>query len=132
MAPSRAERRTRNRRSCSLYLQLVNIRTGEPMGSLTDISLDGFRLESTRPIPLQVEFIFRLDVPHEICDRPCIKLMARSRWCKPDPIDSRLFDVGFEITGLDAGDVHILRQVIERYGSSMISGNSDMGYLWGK
>jgi PilZ domain len=132
MAPSRAERRTRNRRSCSLYLQLVNIRTGEPMGSLTDISLDGFRLESTRPIPLQVEFIFRLDVPHEICDRPCIKLMARSRWCKPDPIDSRLFDVGFEITGLDAGDVHALRQIIEKYGSSTTGANFNAGYLWGK
>ena len=132
MAPSRGDRRNRERRSCSLYLQFLNYRTGELIGSLADITADGFRLESTRPIPLQVDFVFRIDVPREICTRPYIKVTARSRWGKRDLIDARLYHTGFEIVGIDASDVQAMQRIIERYGSSATGIDSSFSYMWGK
>jgi hypothetical protein len=132
MAPSRRERRNRERRSCSLYLRFLNYRTGELIGSLADISAEGFRLESTRPIPLQVDFIFRIDVPREISARPYIKVMARSRWGKPDMVDPRLYQTGFEIVGIDASDVQAMARIIERYGSSATGVDSSISYMWGR
>jgi hypothetical protein len=132
MTPSHRERRTRDRRSSSLYLQFVNVKTGELVGSLADISLDGFRLESTRPIQLQVNFVFRVDVPREVCERPYIQVTARSRWGKPDPIDGRLYHTGFEIVSIDAGDERAVEQIIARYGSSANGIDSKIGDIWGK
>ncbi len=37
---------------------MVNYQTQEPVGSLADISADGIWLESTRPVPLQRDFLF--------------------------------------------------------------------------
>ena len=71
------------------------------MGDLADISRDGFLLESSKPIPLNVEFAFRIELSAEISTKPSIVLTARSRWSRPDPIDGRLYDVGFEITNID-------------------------------
>jgi hypothetical protein len=132
MAPTRGERRNRERHSCSLYLQFLNYRTGELIGSLADISADGFRLESTRPIPLQVDFVFRIDVPPEICPRPYIKVMARSRWGRPDLIDARLYHTGFEIVGIDASDIQAMQRIIERYGSKATGIDSSISHMWGR
>jgi hypothetical protein len=119
MTPPRRERRNRERRSSSLYLQFVNQRTGQLIGDMADISAGGFRLESIRPIQPHMQFAFRIDVPPGISGQPFIKLVARSLWCRPDPLDSRLYDAGFEILSVDPGDRHALEMVIERYGSRM-------------
>ena len=132
MTPSGKDRRSRERRSCSLYLQFFNARTGDLAGCLADISSEGFRLESTRPLPLQVDFLFRVDVPPEICNRPYIKLMARSRWGGRDPVDPRLYQTGFEITGIDAADVHVVQRILERYGSPVTGLESKISYMWGR
>lgn len=118
MNASRRERRKRERRSSSLYLQFVNSRTGELVGDLADITRDGFRLESTKPLRLYVNVTFRIDVPPDISDQPFIKLVARSLWTRPDPLDTRLYDTGFEIVSIDPGDVRVLERIVERYGKA--------------
>ncbi len=132
MTPSSRERRTRERRSSSLSLQVVNFQTGESVGSLADISVDGFRLESTQRLPLQRDFLFRIDVPREISERSFIRMMARSRWGKPDPVDPRLFHTGFEIVGIDAADVHVVERILERYGSNATGIDSKINDIWGR
>jgi hypothetical protein len=132
MISSGRERRTRERHCCSLYLQFVNHRTGELIGTLADISPGGFRLESTRPISSQANLTLRLDVPSDIFDRQFITLVARSRWSKPDPIDPRLYNTGFEIIGMDAIDLRAVERIIQRYGSSPIGIDIGMSYAWGR
>jgi hypothetical protein len=127
MSTSRNNRRKRERRSSTLYLRFVNHRTGEAVGDLADISHDGFKLESTKPIRLHVEFSFRIDVPPEISEQPFIKLTARSLWSVPDPLDSRLYDTGFEIISIDPGDRRAFEVIIERYSSSRTSRDISMG-----
>ena len=115
---SRSERRKRGRRPTSLYIQFINNRTGELVGDLADISRDGFMLESLKPIPLNAQFSFRIDLPPEISRKQSIVFTAQSRWSLPDPLDTRLYDVGFEIVKIDPGDTQVFQQLYDQYGSS--------------
>ena len=117
MNTSHRERRKLGRRPTSLYIQFINNRTGELVGDLADINRDGFMLESFKPIPLDAEFSFRIDLPPDISNKQSIVFTARSRWSQTDPIDRRLYDVGFEIINIDPGDTQVFQQIFDRYGS---------------
>ena len=111
-------------------MQFMNDQTGELVGDLADISPNGFRLESSKPIPFNAEFPFRIDLPREISEKPWILFTARSRWSLPHPVDRRLYEAGFEIMRMDPGDSRAFRLIFDRYGS--IGGSTDSGtdYLW--
>ena len=87
------------------------------IGDLADISRDGFMLESFKPIPLNAEFSFRIDLPPEISRKQSIVFTAKSRWSQRDPLDTRLYDVGFEILNTDPGDAQVFQQIFDQYGS---------------
>ena len=78
-------------------------------------------LESFKPIPLNAEFSFRIELPPEISTKQSIVFTAQSRWSKLDSLDRRMYDVGFEIMEIDPGDTQVFQQIFDRYGSS---GNS--------
>jgi hypothetical protein len=123
MTIPRSDRRRAKRQALSLYLQFADNRTGQPVGDLADISLDGFMLESVKPIPLDVEFLFRVDLPPDISDQAFMVFTARSRWSRRDPLDGRLHDTGFEATKIDPGDTRTLRLLFEKYGRRNIGGD---------
>jgi hypothetical protein len=101
----------------------MNNRTGELVGDLADLSRDGFMLESLKPIPLDTEFSFRIDLPAGISNKQAMVFTARSRWSLPDPLDTRLYDVGFEIVKMEPSDTYIFEQIIEQYGASRTGRN---------
>jgi hypothetical protein len=111
-------------------MQFLNDRTGELVGDLADISLSGFRLEGTTRIPVNTEVQFRVDLPPEVSYKPCIVFTARSRWSQPHPIDGRLYEAGFEIMRMDAGDNRAFALIFDRYGSSTGGKSSGTDYLW--
>ena len=98
-------------------MRFLNNRTGEVVGDLADISRDGFMLESLKPISLNVEFLFGIDLPPEISRKPFMVFTARSLWTMPDRVDNRLYDTGFEIVKMDPGDTHAFQLIYDRYGS---------------
>jgi hypothetical protein len=118
-----SDRRKRDRRSTSIYLRFMDNRTGELIGDLADISHDGFMLESFKPIPLNTEFSFRIDLSPEISTKQSIIFTARSRWSQTDPIDRRMYDVGFEVTKIDPDDTQVFQQIFDRYGSNATNRN---------
>ena len=124
MGVYRRNAREQDRRACSLYLRLVNHRTGETVGDIADLSAGGFKLESSKPMALNTELTFRMDLPPGVSEKPFMVFMARSRWCRTDPMDGRLYDIGFEITRMDATDAQIFQRVFERYGTG---GNTNSG-----
>ncbi len=126
------ERRKRDRRIFSEYMRLMNENTGELVGHLADISHEGFRMESKNPIPSNLDFAFRIELPLDISSKPFMVFLARSRWCKPDTVDPSLFDTGFEITGMDALDAESFRAIFEKYGSTNFKRGSAHDYLWGR
>ena len=126
------ERRKRDRRNFSEYMRLMNENSGELVGHLADISHEGFRLESKQPVQPNLEFAFRIELPPDISKKPFMVFMARSKWCKPDVIDPALFDIGYEITGMDASDAESFKALFEKYGSTKFNRGSAEDYLWGR
>ena len=116
-----SDRRDRKRRTLSLYLPFLNRQTGEPTGNLADLSPGGFMLESTKPIPLNMDFSFRVDLPPDVAGQTSLILTARSLWNRRDPVDARLYDTGFEITEMHPGDVRTLEILVERFGRNQPS-----------
>jgi hypothetical protein len=86
------------------------------MGDLGDLSPGGFMLESTKATPVNMEFEFRVDLPPEISGQTALILTARSLWSRPDPVDTRIYDTGFQITEMHPGDVRTLEILFERFG----------------
>ena len=60
------ERRRLDRRTFSYYMRLMNENTGELVGHLADISTGGFKMESLKPIPSNVDFRFRIELTSEL------------------------------------------------------------------
>ncbi len=113
-------------------MRLMHENTGELVGHLVNISREGFRLESLRPIPVNRDYPLRIELPRDITDKPYMVFVARSKWCKPDKIDPTLFDAGFEIVEMTPGDAEIFRMIFERYGSLEDVRDGRADYLWGR
>jgi hypothetical protein len=80
-------------------------------------------LESTKPVPLNMEFSFHVDLPPEVAGQTSLILAARSLWSRRDPVDTRLFDTGFEITEMRPSDIKTLEALFERFGRRPIGGD---------
>jgi len=123
------ERRRLDRRTFSYYMRLMNEKTGELIGHLADISTGGFKMESQKPIPSNVDFRFRIDLTSDVANVPYLVFNARSKWCQRDHIDTSSFNVGFELIDMNKADVEIFTQMFEKYGSKSNKG-SEQDYLW--
>lgn len=127
------ERRKLNRRDFSYYMRVMNERTGDLIGHLSDISTGGFKLESRNKIPPNVEFLMRMDLTNEFSDKGYFVFVARSRWCDRHPIDPALFNIGFEIVEMLPEDLDIFLRIFEKYGSARRSEKpkkNSNDYLW--
>ncbi len=124
------ERRSLNRCDYTYYMCVMNERTGELIGHVSDISTGGFKLESPVSILPNLDFIMRIDVPEDITDLGHIVFVARSRWCHKHSVDHRLFNVGFQIMEINPGEMEIFSRIFEKYGSSTSKRKDDLDYLW--
>lgn len=114
--PAQSERRRPDRKDFSYYMQLINHDTQELVGHLTDISSGGFKLDSLSPIPPNHDFRFRMDLTSEVAVKPSMVFVARSKWCKTDPLDPFCYNVGFQLVKIAPEDAEIFNRMIERYG----------------
>ena len=124
--PAPTERRGRDRKDFSCYMQLINHDTQELVGHLTDISSSGFKLDSLSPIPPNHDFRFRMDLTREVALKPSMVFVARSRWCKVDPLDPFCYNVGFKLLDIAPEDVEIFNRMIERYGKKHDISQADL------
>ena len=124
------ERRRLPRRNFSYYMRVMNENTGELVGHLADISTGGFRLESAKPIPQNRDFVFRIELPNDISNRPYIVFGARSRWCAKDRLDPSLYDVCFQIINMTPSDFEAFARMFDKYGSQNPNKTSTADYLW--
>ncbi len=65
------EKRKLDRRAFSYYMRVLDARTEKLVGHLVDISIDGFKVDSPTSVPLNVDFLLRMDIPtgdsHDEC-----------------------------------------------------------------
>jgi len=126
-----AEKRKLARRNFSYYMRIMDEVNGQLVGHLIDISTGGFKLDSSKAIPLNKDFRLRIELTGEVANKNFMIFAARSRWCQPDDIDPSSFNVGFQITNMSPSDFEIFNRIFEKYGSqgnSQRKSNSD--YMW--
>ena len=116
-----SDKRQEKRKSFSYYMQLTNAKTHEVVGHLSDISTGGFKLDAETPLPLNKDYQFHLALNSDVAHKPYMIFEARSKWCRNDPIDPMVYNVGFHLTAMTPEDREIFVRVLEKYGSEKSS-----------
>lgn len=116
------EKRNENRKDFPYYMQLTDATTSQLIGHLADISNGGFMLDSDEQIPVGQEYNFHLALTADVTDKPFITFLARSKWCKTDPIDPQVYNVGFHVLEMLPEDLGIFNRVVNLYGTNKPKG----------
>jgi hypothetical protein len=114
--PLKGRRPRSDRKDFFYYLQVIDHETQEIVGHLADISSEGFKLDSEDPIPINKDFRFLMNLTGEVADKPFMVFVARSKWCKVDPLDPYVYNVGYQLINISAGDLEIFSRMMEKYG----------------
>jgi hypothetical protein len=115
-----------DRKEFSYYQKVMDHDTLQIVGHLADISSGGFKMDSQKPLPVNKDFRFRLSLTNEVADKPYMVFMARSRWCKVDPIDPCSYNIGFQLIHISPGDLEIFNRMMEKYGREQAKRNIDL------
>lgn len=127
-----AEKRKLPRRNFSYYMRVLNKNTGELIGQITDISTGGFKLESSRPLPLNLDLELCIDQMNEISSKSFIVFSARTRWCAKDPYDPTVYNVGLQLVNMTPADYDIFVKMFNAYGEQKQAHHkSNTDYIWG-
>ena len=127
-----AEQRKLPRRNFSYYIRVLNKDTGELIGQITDISTGGIKLESTKPLPVNLQMDLCIDQMGEISSKSFIVFSARTRWCDRDPYDPTVYNVGFQLVDMTPADYDIFVKMFNAYGEKRkIHHKSNTDYIWG-
>jgi len=126
-----ADKRKKDRREFTYYMQVKDESTKHVIGYLSDISTGGFKLDCPQQIPPGQDFRLQIDLTADVADKTSMIFIARSKWCHPDHIDPTSYNVGFEIVNMAPSDMMIFQRIFEKYGSEQAArrkGSDD--YLW--
>jgi hypothetical protein len=123
------ERRQISRRTFSYYMRVLDDASGKLIGHLSDISKDGFKLDSKYAVPLNVDLRLRIDQTNAISNKSFLVFTARARWCQRDIQDPTLYNVGFQLIQIDPSDYAIFAKMFEAYGTQVPVVEEDDGSL---
>ncbi|HNH27025.1 MAG TPA: PilZ domain-containing protein, partial [Anaerolineales bacterium] len=101
------EKRKLPRRNFSYYMRVLKKDTGELIGQIIDISTGGFKLESSKPLPSNIQMDLCIDQVNQISPRSYIVFSARTRWCDRDPYDPTIYNVGFQLVDMTPADYDV-------------------------
>lgn len=114
------------RKELYYYKPVIDQDTQEIVGHLSDISSGGFKLDSQKPIPVNKDFRFRINLTSEVADKPFMVFVARSRWSNVDPLDPYVYNVGYQLIHISPGDLEIFNRMMEKYGREHDKRNFDL------
>lgn len=109
------ERRKFKRRYLMYYSRVFNLKTGQVLGYLVDLTPEGIMILSEEPIEIGQIYRLRMDLPEGLTAKTSLDFAARSIWCKPD-IDPNFYGTGFQISELAEGDLDLIERMIQEYG----------------
>ena len=110
------ERRHTQRKKFGFYMRVLEDETEQTVGHLVEVSVDGFRLETSLPLPLQKEYHLHVELTPDISDKLFMFFAGKTKWCKPDSIMPDLCHVGFQMTNISPHDREIYERLLETYG----------------
>jgi len=109
------ERRKTKRRSISYYLRVIDAGANQMIGHLADITLQGLKMDSQKPVQVHKEYRLRIYTTADVADKDFVEFVARARWCTADPVDPGIFEIGFEIIKIEPRDAEIVQHIVDKY-----------------
>jgi hypothetical protein len=125
-------KRKKDRRNFTYYMQVKDDATKQIIGYLADISTGGFKLDCQKQVPAGQDFRLQIELTADVADKTSMTFIARSKWCHGDHIDPTSFNVGFEIVNMAPGDMVIFQRIFEKYGAENSGRKGSDTYLWGR
>ncbi len=110
------ERRKIERRSISYYMRIIDAGANQLIGHLADITLQGLKMDSQKPLPVEKEYLLRINTSEDVADKDYIEFAACTKWCMVDPLEAGLYNVGFKILKIDPRDAEIVQRIMDKYG----------------
>jgi hypothetical protein len=108
-------RRSTKRRSISYYLRIIDSESKKLIGHLADITLQGLKIDSQAQLPVNKNYRLRINTTTDVAEKDYIEFEACTKWCKIDPIQPGIFNVGFEIILIDPTDADIIQRIVNKY-----------------
>ncbi len=95
-----AERRRLERKQLIFYLKVFEQDTNELVGHLSDVSTEGFKLISEKPVTIDQRFDLKMSLSKKTVGGEQVLFRAVSMWCRKNSQLSDFFDVGFQFIDL--------------------------------
>lgn len=109
-----APRRLR-RHHLIFYLKVFDRDSGDQLGFLGDITVEGMMVMSKSPIELEQEFEIEIRSQSEGMDTPVVACRARSLWCHTD-VNPDYHATGFRFERISAEGENAVRGLIREIG----------------
>lgn len=104
------------RKDFFFYQPVIDQETQQLAGHLADISTGGFKLDSQCPLPVDTDYHLIIGLNNEVAEKPFMTFTARSRWCRVDPLDPYVYNIGFQLVEISPRDLKIFNRMMEKFG----------------
>jgi hypothetical protein len=98
-------------------MRVMDATTLRPIGHLSDISTIGIKVDSDKPLPVNVDYKLRVDLTPDMASKTYMIFNGRCRWCQMDKLEPNSYNVGFEVNILSHDDSVIFQSMFDKYGS---------------
>jgi hypothetical protein len=109
------ERRKHPRRYLNFFTRVFDLKSGDLLGYLGDITTAGAMVISELPIEPGETFKLRMDLPEHQFGKDRLVVQAKSLWCQPD-ITPQFFNTGFEFLQIEEEDIRVIERIVQQYG----------------
>ena len=109
------EKRLLKRRHLIYYLRVFDMKAQQLLGHLVDITSDGIMLISEQPIPTEIVYSMKMDLPANTFGKETVEFEACALWSRPD-VNPSFHDTGFQVTQVTEADERIIKRLITEYG----------------
>lgn len=113
---SDSDKRRQKRRKFTYYMQVVDANTLQLIGYLSDISLTGIKIDSSKLFPVNQTYKMRIDLTPDVANKSYLIFNGRIKWCEMDKFEPNTFNVGIEVDNLSREDYGIFMRMYEQYG----------------
>lgn len=109
-----SDKRILRRKESLFYLKIVDLSSGELIGRLVDITVNGFKLISRNSVELNKEFDLVLELPESLDGDDKMVFRATSLHTKKD-INPDYKDTGFKFVDLSRENLKKISLILKKY-----------------
>jgi hypothetical protein len=99
-------------------MKVSDASTGNLIGYLVDISIDGFKLDCDKPLTVGKDYRLYIELSPDIASKTSMIFTAKCVWVQPDNISPNAFKLGFQISSIAPADATIFQRMFEKYAES--------------